>query len=254
VRQGQRRVELDTTRIFQQTLFDMQTRWGQQIIRRATDEVAHGCISTGITALDAILSTQGIARGQTTALMATGTSGMTTLSYQVAASAQRETQLPVIYFDLEESFDAYYASNLGIELDQLLVVRPSTLLRAIDIAADLIKVANIALVILDPGVQARPFAPSEIQSRLQNLSRLVRRSPSAFVCLLNTTLPAAQPIFVAQSQFCLNVHRRQWLRDPLDQHNIIGCETQVTVTKDHGQPNGKAANFPIYFSGVHPGE
>jgi hypothetical protein len=253
-RRGHSRIEVDTARVFQQTLFDMQTRWGQQIVRRATDAVERQSLATGIAVLDAALRTHGIPRGQLTALTASGTSGVTTLAYCIATSVQQKTHLPVVYIDLEESFDFYYAHGCGVNLEDLLVVRPSTLQRALDMAGDFIKATNICLLILDLGVQAQQFIHSEIQARLQILGRLLRRSSCAFLCLVNYTLPAVRPLFTAQAQLALNVRRQRWLRDPDDPRTVIGCEAQVLITKDSSQIDTRAVTFPILFSGAYPGE
>src|SRR5690606_12556686 len=157
-------------------------------------------------------------------------SGMTTLAHHLTASAQQHTGKPAIYIDLDDTFDGYYASRCGVALEQLLVVLPSTVQQALEIAANVVKVADIGLVVLDLGVRHHRLSRTEMQSRLlQVLVHALHRSSCALICLSGGVLPSA---WTNEAQLCLDMHCETWLPDPRNPNNIGGCEAQIAIAKD----------------------
>lgn len=251
-RQQRGRGERTTVRTFQQTLFEMQTQWGTQIIQRAADLPGQGSIPTGFAALDAALSSQGIPCGHVTTVTAAATSGMTTLAHHLTASAQQQTGKPAIYIDLDDTFDGYYASCCGVALEQLLVVLPSTVQQALEIAVNVVKVVDIGLIVLDLGVRHKRLSRTEMQSRLlQVLVHALHRSSCALICLSGGVLP---PVWTNEAQLCLNMHCERWLPDPRHPDNVCGCEAQITIVNDKGQFRETRVMLSLPFNGVGEGE
>ena len=251
-RQQRGRDERTTVRTFQQTLFEMQTQWGGQIIQRASEIPVGGSIPTGFAVLDAVLSASGIPCGQLTTVTAAATSGMTTLAHHLTVSAQHHTGKPAIYIDLDDTFDGYYASRCGVALEDLLVVLPGTVQQALEIATNVVKVADIGLVVLDLGVRQQRLNRTEIQSRLvQMLVHALHRSSCALICLSDGVLPS---IWTNEAQLCLKMHCEKWLPDPRHPDNVCGCEAQITIAKDKGRLRETQVTLSLPFNGVGEGE
>lgn len=250
-RRQRSRSERTTVRTFQQTLFEMQTQWGTQIVRRASDLPILGSIPTGFAALDAALSQRGMPCGHLTTVAGAATSGMTTLTHHLTASAQQHTSKPAIYIDLDDTFDGYYASRCGVALEQLLVVLPNTVQQALEIAANVVKVADIGLVVLDLGVRHHRLSRTEMQARLlQVLVHALHRSSCALICLTSGVLPS---VWTNEAQLCLNMYCEKWLPDPRHPDNVCGCEAQITIAKDNG-PRDTRVMLSLPFNGVGDGE
>ena len=243
--------ERTTVRTFQQTLFEMQTQWGTQIVRRASELPTLGSIPTGFATLDVVLSQRGIPCGHLTTITAAATSGMTTLAHHLMASAQQHTTKPAIYIDLDDTFDGYYASRCGVALEQLLVVLPGTVQHALEIAANVVKTADIGLVVLDLGVRHHRLSRTEMQSRLlQVLVHVLHRSSCALICLSGGVLPS---VWTNEAHLCLKMHCEKWLPDPRHPNNVGGCEAQITIAKDKG-PRDTQVMLSLPFNGVGEGE
>ncbi len=250
-KQHRKRSTVDASRFFQQPLFDTQTGWGQKIFPDADSAIEAKTLATGIEVLDESLAMQGIPHGQITALAASGTSGMTTLAYHIVANAQQQTGQSVVYINLDETFDFYYASDCGIDLKYLLFVQPSSLGQALSIACDFIKETNIRLLILDLGVQTQQVINAEVQIYVEMLVRLVQSCSCALICLLHNMLSAVEALFITYARLVLTLRWHQWLHYTGSQHNIIGCESQVTIVEKSDLPVTKIVTIPIYFRGVH---
>ncbi len=105
-------------------------------------------ISTGSLSLDLALGGVGIPRGRITEVYGPESSGKTTLCSHVIANAQKLGGV-CAFIDAEHAFDATYAKNLGVNLDELLVSQPDTGEQALEIAETLIRSNAIDVVVID---------------------------------------------------------------------------------------------------------
>lgn len=104
-------------------------------------------LSTGIFDLDLALG-GGLPGGRLSMVYGTASSGKSTLSYKVAASAQVQGQTAVI-IDLEGSWDPSWAAINKVDLDKILVIRPDTAEQAVDAAEAMIYAEDVGAIILD---------------------------------------------------------------------------------------------------------
>jgi recombination protein RecA len=118
--------------------------------------------STGVFSLDKALG-GGIPRGRCILTFGPEASSKTTLAMKTAASAQLHNwdtneidptytnPTPVVFVDLEGTFDPTWASKHGLQddPDYFLLIRPSAAEQAIDIVNDLIVSGQAGLIILD---------------------------------------------------------------------------------------------------------
>ncbi|MBN8454148.1 MAG: DNA recombination/repair protein RecA, partial [Candidatus Accumulibacter sp.] len=144
----------------QQTLWDLQKRFGDQAIgtlgARGTSATA---LATRFPELDTALGAGGIPDRGLTELIGVPTSGMTTLALRIAASAHADGA-PVVYLDGAGTFDPDYAARCGVDPDRLLLVQPEDAAQALLIARDCARTNSVRLIVLDlVGLPVRSSKP-----------------------------------------------------------------------------------------------
>lgn len=117
-------------------------------------------ISTGSIALDVALGVGGIPRGRITEIYGQESSGKTTLAYHVVAESQKLGGTAA-FVDAEHSVDATYASQLGVDIDSLLVSQPDTGEEALEIVDALVRSGAVDVVVLDSVAALVPKAEIE---------------------------------------------------------------------------------------------
>jgi energy-coupling factor transporter ATP-binding protein EcfA2 len=81
-----------------------------------------GVIPSGSIGIDAALGIGGLPRGRMVELFGPAGVGKSTLALQVIAAAQAEGQTAALV-DVECTFDAAYARQLGVDVEQLVVLK-----------------------------------------------------------------------------------------------------------------------------------
>lgn len=95
-------------------------------------------ISTGSPNLDMALGIGGVPRGRIVEVFGPESSGKTTLTLHIAASAQKAGGT-VAFIDAEHALDIEYAKKLGVDADELLLSQPDTGEQALEIVDMLIR-------------------------------------------------------------------------------------------------------------------
>lgn len=106
-------------------------------------------ISTGSIGLDHALGGAGIPRGRVVEIYGPEASGKTTISLQAAAHAQQEDQGVVAVIDAEHAVDPAYASELGLDLDNLIISQPDYGEQALEITETLVRSNAVDLIVVD---------------------------------------------------------------------------------------------------------
>lgn len=141
-------------------------------------------IPTGSMALDLALGVGGLPRGRVIEIYGPESSGKTTLALHAIAEAQKQGGLAA-FIDAEHAFDRYYARDLGVDTDNLLISQPDNGEQALDIAEKLISSAAIDVIVIDSVAALTPKAEIEgemgdnkvgLQARL--MSQALRRLTS----------------------------------------------------------------------------
>jgi recombination protein RecA len=114
-------------------------------------------IPTGILALDLATGVGGIPRGRVTEIFGEESSGKTTIAALLVAQAQREGGTALMV-DTEHVLDLGWCRRLGVDTDQLLVVRPSDAEEALDVIEQAVASGAIDLVVLDSVAALAPLA------------------------------------------------------------------------------------------------
>ena len=117
-------------------------------------------IPTGSIALDLALGVGGVPRGRITEIFGPESSGKTTLCYHIAANAQKPagswpSSTP------STPWTRATPSNLGVNVDELLVSQPDTGEQALEIAETLIRSSGVDVVIIDSVAALVPRAEIE---------------------------------------------------------------------------------------------
>src|ERR1700753_1717749 len=117
-------------------------------------------IPTGSLGLDIALGVGGIPRGRVIEIFGPESSGKTTLTLAVIASAQRHGGTAA-FVDAEHALDPVYAEKLGVKVNDLLVSQPDTGEQALEITDMLVRSGAVDVVVVDSVAALTPKAEIE---------------------------------------------------------------------------------------------
>ena len=105
-------------------------------------------IPTGSLGLDIALGIGGFPRGRVVEIYGPESSGKTTLAIHAIAECQKLGGIAA-FIDAEHAFDRYYARNLGVDTENLLISQPDNGEQALEIAENLIRSGAIDILVID---------------------------------------------------------------------------------------------------------
>ncbi len=143
-------------------LSQIEKSYGKGSIMRLDDDPSHVVpgISTGSISLDLALGGRGMPRGRVVEVFGPESSGKTTLTLHVIASAQK-TGGVAAFIDAEHALDPSWARRLGVNLEDLLVSQPDTGEQALEICELLVRSNAVDLVVVDSVAALIPRAEIE---------------------------------------------------------------------------------------------
>ena len=106
------------------------------------------CIPTGILPLDVALGIGGIPRGRIIEIYGPESSGKTTVTLYMIASAQ-QLGGTAAFIDAEHALDPIYAKKLGVDIDNLIISQPDNGEQGLEIADKLISSGAIDIIVID---------------------------------------------------------------------------------------------------------
>src|SRR6201994_2773241 len=117
-------------------------------------------IPTGSLGLDLALGAGGITRGRVIEICGPESSGKTTLTLAIIASAQSHGGTAA-FVDAEHALDPVYAEKLGVKVNDLLVSQPDTGEQALEITDMLVRSGAVDVVVVDSVAALTPKAEIE---------------------------------------------------------------------------------------------
>ena len=155
----------DKERALGAALAQIERQFGKGSMMRLGDKelVAIPAISTGSLGLDVALGIGGLPQGRVVEIYGPESSGKTTLTLHAIAEAQKAGGIAA-FIDAEHAFDRFYASNLGVDIDNLIISQPDHGEQALEIADNLIRSGAIDIVVIDSVAALTP--KSEIEGEM----------------------------------------------------------------------------------------
>jgi recombination protein RecA len=162
---GNAEVDKEKLKALQLTLDKIDKSYGKGTIMKMGDSAIQEVpsISSGSIALDMALGVGGYPRGRVIEIYGPESSGKTTLAIHAIAEAQKQGGIAA-FIDAENAFDRFYAKNLGVDVENLLVSQPDNGEQALEITDHLIRSGAIDIIVIDSVAALTP--KSEIEGEM----------------------------------------------------------------------------------------
>lgn len=176
----------------QLVLDKMDKAYGKGAVMRMGDKAVQEdipVIPSGSLGLDLALGVGGYPRGRIIEIYGPESSGKTTLALHAIAEAQKQGGIAA-FVDAEHAFDRYYAQNLGIDVENLIISQPDNGEQALEIADNLIRSGAIDILVIDSVAALTPKAEIDGEmgdSKMGLQARLMSQALRKLTATVNKT-------------------------------------------------------------------